>query len=230
MIAVLAIAAVAAQGDERDVDLSTCGRAGLPTATARADVTPFYDLTLEESAAVRATAVAESARIIRQDRIDFRRCGGTIDDLPRVGDDSDAPIMADTPEEAAVQADAVYAVTSKGAFVDADGTFGVRLEIDRRIKGPDLSSLDLRMYGGSRLREGIWVLHIAPHELYLARGERAILFLRSAPAQPSVLMQRAYESIKLERGRVKSGDSSAWGNRHWESEASLIRRIEDAID
>jgi hypothetical protein len=85
------------------------------------------------------------------------------------------------------------------------------------------------MYGGPRFTvEGEWMLAVAPFELYLERGERAIVFLRR-DVRDAPLLQRAHEAIKIEDGHVASREGYAWGDTFGDTEESVLSRIEQAV-
>ena len=183
-----------------------------------------------ERHSVHATAVAESGVQIRADAIAFALSGQSLDALPQAEIQSNASISTNDLREAVETADVVSLVQSEGSFVDTStGQLYLRVRVIEGIKADNEPYLDVALMGGpQRTPTGQWVLALAPHELYLAAGEQAILLLE-AEAQRGELHQRPHEAMLVTDNRVASREGFAFrstvGGESIDDVLTLVREV-----
>ena len=194
-------------------------------ATGGSPPVPETSLTEEERHSIHATAVAETGDLMRADRIEFARSGASLDSLPRSLIQSIDGIQTRDPAVALADADKVVLVQSEGAYVDeASGQLRLRARVLEAIKGSEVDSIDIPLNGGPR-RDGAggWVLALAPHELYLEKGEVAILFLTGKYTPDGALRQRSFEAMLVSDGKVISRPYYAFSGTHTDIAVDEVR-------
>jgi hypothetical protein len=176
---------------------------------------------------VHATVVAQSGEDLVNNAIAFARSGQSPDGLPRAEIESFAAIATTDPQKAAKDSDAVALVQSEGGYVDeTSGRLHVRLRTIESMKGGVGDSFDITMAGGPRKQpDGSWVLAVAPYELYLAKGETAILLLTSQFSPDGLLGQRPYEAMAISDGKIVGREGFAFTSLAGEPVEQATRQL-----
>lgn len=171
-------------------------------------------LTDEERMSLHATVVAQSRTDMANNAIDFARSGQSPDSLPRAEIESFEAVATNDPQNAAKDSDAIILAQSDGGYVDdTTGRLHLRLRTIESMKGEVGESLEVLLTGGPRKQpDGSWVLAVAPYELYLAKGETAILLLTRDLSPDGLFRQRPYEAMSISEGKVVARDGFAFAS------------------
>jgi len=159
---------------------------------------PEAGLTDEQRQSLHATAIAESATLVKQQAVEYAKSGEPLDSLPQTELLVQTSVTRQTPEEAAVAADLVAKVSATNLYVDeGTGRMKLKVQVIALIKGTAPADFDIELAGGPRRSPSGWVLAVAPGEMVLQPGSRAIVFLSKDRATASY-RERPMQTLALD--------------------------------